>query len=64
MGLSYAPFEDPVAPRPPSYSPIRMEDLKKIQAPKQDATECNYLVMFFVIGVFALALTDAIKSQN
>jgi hypothetical protein len=41
-----------------------MEDIKKLSAPQQDATECNYLVMFFVIGVFGLALTDAIKSQN
>ena len=64
MGLSYAPFEDAVAPRPPSYSHIQMEDIKKLSAPQQDATECNYLVMFFVIGVFGLALTDAIKSQN
>jgi hypothetical protein len=61
MGLSYAPFEDPVAPRPPSYSPI---EIKNLSTPQQDATECNYLVMFFVIGVFALALTDALKSQN
>ena len=64
MGLSYAPFEDPVAPRPPSYSPIQMETIKNLKAPQQDATECNYLVMFFVIGVFALALTDALKSPN
>ena len=64
MGLSYAPFEDPVSPRPPSYSPIQMEDIKKLSAPQQDATECNYLVMFFVIGVFGLALTDALKSPN
>jgi hypothetical protein len=41
-----------------------MENIKNLSAPQQDATECNYLVMFFVIGVFALALTDAIKSQN
>jgi hypothetical protein len=41
-----------------------MEDIKKFSAPQQDATECNYLVMFFVIGVFGLALTDALKSPN
>ena len=62
MGLSYAPFEDAVAPRPPSYSPVAR--LEKLSAPQQDATECNYLVMFFVIGVFALALSDTMKSQN
>lgn len=64
MGLSYAPFEDEAAPRPPSYSPIKMETIKNLSAPQQDATECNYLVMFFVIGVFALALSDTMKSQN
>ena len=64
MGLSYAPFEDPVAPRPPSYSPVKMETIKNFSAPQQDATECNYLVMFFVVGVFALALSDTMKSQN
>lgn len=62
MGLSYAPFEDEAAPRPPSYSPVAR--LEKMTAPQQDATECNYLVMFFVIGIFALALSDAVKSQN
>jgi hypothetical protein len=41
-----------------------METIKKLSAPQQDATECNYIVMFFVIGVFALALTDVLKSQN
>ena len=61
MGLSYAPFEDPVAPRPPSYSPIKMETIKNLSAPQQDATECNYLVMFFVAGIFLMALADSLK---
>lgn len=26
-----------------------------------DDTECNYLVMFFVLGVFALAISDQLK---
>lgn len=64
MGLSYAPFEDFAAPVPPSYSPVKMETIKNLSAPQQDATECNYLVMFFVIGVFALALSDTVKSQG
>jgi hypothetical protein len=64
MGLSYAPFEDFGAPRPPVYDPLRIERLKNITKPEADATECNYLVMFFVIGVFAIALGDAMKSPN
>jgi hypothetical protein len=54
MGVSYAPFEDPVAPRPPSYIP----DYKP-QPIQRDATECNYLIMFFVAGVFLLAIVDS-----
>lgn len=65
MGLSYAPFgdfdDDPGVPRPPVFDPLR---LTKIQPGQADATECNYLVMFFVIGVFAIALVDGMKSPN
>lgn len=27
-------------------------------------TECNYLVMFFVIGVFAMAFIDGMRKQS
>lgn len=57
MALSYAPFDDPVAPRPPSY-------IQKVAEPRtieRDATECNYLIMFFVAGVFLLGLADAMR---
>lgn len=66
MGINYAPFEDLGAPRPPVYDPLRLEAIKKNAPPlpKADSTECNYLVMFFVIGVFALALSDATKSPK
>ena len=64
MGISYAPFEDVTAPRPPVYDPLRTERLRKVTRPEVDSTECNYLVMFFVIGVFAIALADAMKSPN
>lgn len=62
MGLSYAPFEDLSAPRPPSFIPEYVTQ-KKVSLPEQDATECNWLVMFFVVGVFALALADSMKSS-
>lgn len=64
MGISYAPFEEAVAPRPPVYDPLRTEQLRKMARPEMDSTECNYLVMFFVIGVFAIALADAMKSPQ
>jgi hypothetical protein len=28
---------------------------------ERDATECNYLIMFFVAGVFLLGLADAMR---
>ena len=64
MGLAYAPFELEPEVRPPSYSdPIKLK-ISELKAPEQDATECNYLVMFFVIGVFALALSDTLKTSQ
>lgn len=56
MGLSYAPFET-IEARPPP--PSRIEAIK---APSPDATECNYIIMFFVISVFLIALSDSLKS--
>ena len=55
MGLSYAPFETIEAPPPPP----RIEAFK---SPSPDATECNYIIMFFVISVFLIALSDSLKS--
>lgn len=57
MGVAYAPFEDLVPPPVPSFRPV-------VQAPpsfERDATECNYLVMFFVAGVFLIALADSTR---
>ena len=56
MNLSPAPFglDELTAPLPPSAS-------VQIKAPTgPDRTECNYLVMFFVLGVFLLAFMDSI----
>lgn len=64
MGLAYAPFELDPEIRPPSYvDPIKLK-IQDLKVPEQDATECNYLVMFFVIGIFALALSDTLKSSQ
>jgi hypothetical protein len=55
MGVAYAPFDDPVPPPVPSFR-------STAAAPpsfERDATECNYLVMFFVAGVFLMALADS-----
>lgn len=57
MGVAYAPFDDPVPPPVPSFRP----GAPALAAPsfERDATECNYLVMFFVAGIFLMALADS-----
>ena len=67
MGLSYAPFntEEPLAPpwKPPrassKVSNVRRDGLFVFGGP--DVTECNNLILFFVLGVFLLTLVDAIR---
>lgn len=58
MVMAYAPFDNPRESRPPS-APQRLMAL-----PAPESTECNWLVMFFVVGVFALALSDSLKSSK
>ena len=53
MTIGYAPL-DPVD-RPAPYVPVRTNPIQK---KFMDTTECNYLVMFFVIGVLGLAVKD------
>jgi hypothetical protein len=52
--LSYAPVD--FSPPPTRYKPV----LHKT-GPVGEVTECNYLVMFFVIGVFFMAIVDGFK---
>ena len=58
MTIGYALLDDdpmPIAPfKPQKTGPPPMTLLKNFP----DTTECNYLVMFFVIGVLGLALKD------
>ena len=59
MAVAYAPFEDPVAPKPPS---VVIQNFKG-KIPVSDNTECNYIVMFFVAGVFLMGLMDSMRSK-
>lgn len=56
--IGYCPletYEAPVeTPRRPSVPP-------RPQRPTEETTECNYVVMFFIVGVIALAAMDAVK---
>jgi len=58
MAVAFAPFDEsePLA-RPPKVA------VNKGQIPVSDNTECNYIVMFFVAGVFLLGLVDATRGK-
>lgn len=57
MAVAYAPFDEngDVPVRPP-----RVLNKEKLM-PVSDNTECNYIAMFFVAGVFVLGLADAMR---
>ena len=57
MGLAYAPIDDEWSPKPPVFK----RDLSPIQKPVMDNTECNYIVMFFVAGVFLMGFIDSLR---
>jgi hypothetical protein len=55
MGLAYAPFVPEVGP-PTQVLTVPPGPIKN------DRTECNYLVMFFVIGVVLLGISDSLDN--
>jgi len=59
MAVAFAPFEENEA------APVRPLTLlnKETVLPVSDNTECNYIVMFFVAGVFLLGLVDATRGK-
>lgn len=59
MGLAYAPIDDWSEDKPPVYK----RDIPPIQKPVMDNTECNYIVMFFVAGVFLMNLMDSMRGK-
>ena len=60
MALSYAPFEDTWSPRPKQYVPLQ---LPKNGTVPSDNTECNYVVMFFVVGVIVMGIMDSLRGS-
>lgn len=57
MAVAYAPFDE--NERPPA---VRLLNKEKV-LPVSDNTECNYLVMGFIIGFFLMSLTDSIRGK-
>ena len=39
----------------------RVSTVRKESSTLDENTECNYVVMFFIVGVIALAAMDAVK---
>lgn len=69
--IGYAPidFDDPIeipaAPRKrevvdPKFERVQKK-IVKAQPVIDETTECNYVVMFFIVGVLALAAMDSVK---
>lgn len=54
--INYCPFE-------PSKPVVESRPVSVDVSPSvvSEDTECNYIVMFFIAGVFVLALSDAIR---
>ena len=57
MTIGYALLDDDQKIAPYKLPPQR-QSMPPIFKKFPDTTECNYLVMFFVIGVLGLALKD------
>ena len=69
MVVEYAPLDEaedtitptPIIPRsrasPPPRRSIKIEN-KLLSFLKHDKTECNYLIMLFLMGVFCLLLSN------
>ena len=58
MAVAYAPFEDP-RPLAPTRAPATPSKVPK--GVEMDNTECNYVVLLFVVGTFVLAIVDSFK---
>ena len=59
MALSYAPFDDKRAERPPTYRPEPQAG--RIPQPASDNTECNYIVMGFVASIILMGILDSLR---
>lgn len=53
-----------LSPMEPEKASVRypVKKIPKKQLKKHERTECNYLVLFFVVGVLTLAMTDITSS--
>ena len=60
MVLSYAPFDDKWAAKPPMYRP-EPQVRGFPRAPTSDNTECNYIVLGFVASIILMGIMDSLR---
>ena len=60
MAVAFAPFDDN-SDRPP-VRPSKAFVNKGL--PVADNTECNYILMGFIVGIFALGLVDSMRGSK
>jgi hypothetical protein len=58
MAVAFAPFDE--SPGESSRPPLIVNK----RLPVSDNTECNYIVMFFVAGVFLLGIVDSMRGSK
>jgi len=58
--IAYYPLE-PDVPPPPSPTPLSKPVETAFKFFEGETTECNYLVLMFVVGVLFIAFTDSMK---
>jgi hypothetical protein len=57
MAVAYAPFDEQAPVRPP-----RVLNKEKLVMPVSDNTECNFVALGFIVGIFVLGLVDSMRS--
>jgi len=64
--IGYCPLdEDPIErPRPSREVSVPVQEKVKNSTGRGEDTECNYVVLFFIAGVIALAIMDTIPSRK
>lgn len=60
MALSMCPLEEEAPVRRTPSSPQKQDKIPPRAVPTmEEETECNYVILFFIVGVIVLALLDA-----
>jgi hypothetical protein len=63
--IGYCPLdEDPIErPRPSQQVSVPVQENRKNSTGREEDTECNYVVLFFIAGVIALAIMDSLPRK-